>query len=335
MRKFAADLLFIKMLARIKTRKYTISDKKVWDKFVISSKNGTFLFLRDYMDYHSDRFVDHSLLFFDEKNKLLALLPANIENGILYTHKGLTYGGFVLGHKTCISDMTQLMTCLISYCRENEIKSVIYKVVPTIYHVMPSQEDEYALWQAGAEIMECNISSTIDLHNDQCKPTSKRGGVYRSFLKKGYSVEWGASLDEYWPILEAHLLEKFEAKPVHSLSEIKKLQTTFPDNIRCILVRNAEGTVEGGVVVYINTPVVHLQYSAMTSDGAKNNSLTFLLYAIYEWCKEQSEYRYFDLGTSNEDDGHILNSGLEFWKYTFGGRGVAYKYYRLNLDREL
>ena len=43
------------------------------------SKNGTFLFLRAYMDYHSDRFHDHSLMFHNEKGKLIAVLPANIK----------------------------------------------------------------------------------------------------------------------------------------------------------------------------------------------------------------------------------------------------------------
>ena len=35
-----------------------------WDTFVQESKNGTFLFVRDYMDYHRDRFQDCSLLVY-------------------------------------------------------------------------------------------------------------------------------------------------------------------------------------------------------------------------------------------------------------------------------
>ena len=53
--------------------RYEPTDKTSWDKFVQGSKNGTFLFLRDYMDYHSDRFDDHSLMVRDQKGKLLAL----------------------------------------------------------------------------------------------------------------------------------------------------------------------------------------------------------------------------------------------------------------------
>ena len=45
-------------------RRYTEADKAVWDTFVAQSKNGTFLFFRDYMDYHADRFRDHSLMIY-------------------------------------------------------------------------------------------------------------------------------------------------------------------------------------------------------------------------------------------------------------------------------
>ena len=43
--------------------KYNHNMKAEWDAFVKTSKNGTFLFMRDYMEYHNDRFIDYSLLF--------------------------------------------------------------------------------------------------------------------------------------------------------------------------------------------------------------------------------------------------------------------------------
>ena len=55
--------------------RYTPAKKDEWDQFVRQSKNGTFLFLRDYMDYHSDRFADFSLVARDGE-KIIAVLPA-------------------------------------------------------------------------------------------------------------------------------------------------------------------------------------------------------------------------------------------------------------------
>ena len=63
--------------------RYTQDKHAQWDDFVKVSKNGTFLFLRAYMDYHSDRFHDHSLMFHNEKGKLIAVLPANIKTASL------------------------------------------------------------------------------------------------------------------------------------------------------------------------------------------------------------------------------------------------------------
>ena len=62
-----------------------------WDRFIEGSRNGTFLFFRAYMDYHKERFTDHSLMFYND-SKLIALLPANEREKVLYSHQGLTYG---------------------------------------------------------------------------------------------------------------------------------------------------------------------------------------------------------------------------------------------------
>lgn len=43
-------------------RKYNDTDKEAWNAFVDQSRNATFLLNRSYMDYHSDRFTDHSLM---------------------------------------------------------------------------------------------------------------------------------------------------------------------------------------------------------------------------------------------------------------------------------
>ena len=67
----------------------------IWNDFVSKSKNGTFLFHRDFIEYHSDKFDDFSLLVFF-KQELVALLPANQVNNTIFSHQGLTYGGLIL-----------------------------------------------------------------------------------------------------------------------------------------------------------------------------------------------------------------------------------------------
>ena len=54
----------------IEIHRYTAAYHRDWNDFVSESSNGTFLFLREYMEYHADRFTDYSLLVYDG-NKLL------------------------------------------------------------------------------------------------------------------------------------------------------------------------------------------------------------------------------------------------------------------------
>ena len=70
------------------------ADFDIWNKFVAVAKNSLFMHDRNFMDYHADRFVDNSLMFYDDED-LLALLPCNKKDDVLYSHGGLTYGGFI------------------------------------------------------------------------------------------------------------------------------------------------------------------------------------------------------------------------------------------------
>ena len=79
----------------ISIKKYDASCSEEWNRLVKQSPNGLFLFNRNYMDYHADRFTDHSLLFIQD-GQPIALLPANIDNNRnLVSHGGLTFGSLI------------------------------------------------------------------------------------------------------------------------------------------------------------------------------------------------------------------------------------------------
>ena len=89
---------------------YESKYKSQWDSFIDVSKNATFLFKRDFMDYHSSRFEDSSFLIFKDL-ELVALFPANIEANNLYSHKGLTYGGLVVKENIKLNDFLIICNC--------------------------------------------------------------------------------------------------------------------------------------------------------------------------------------------------------------------------------
>lgn len=322
----------------ISLRRYTASDAEVWNAFVGSSRNGTFLFDRGYMDYHADRFHDHSLLCFDEKERLVALLPANEvadESGkrSLWSHQGLTYGGFVLAPSVTMVQVMQMFEALLQYAHLNAFHEIYYKQMPDIYHLMPSQEDEYALWRMGAMVESCLISTAMDLQESalQLKAEYCRRNSYNRLVRQGYRIDWEAPLTEYWPILTQNLQSKHGVSPVHTLEEIERLKRTFDDEIQCCVVRNPEGCILGGALMFETVQVAHVQYSAASEEGKQQSVLDYLYLSLLNNYAMQQDFRFFDFGNSNEQGGHYLNESLIHFKESFGGRGVVYKRYKISV----
>lgn len=330
----------------IRIRRYAPADKALWNAFVAGSKNATFLFFREYMDYHADRFRDHSLLFFDEKERLVALLPGNeatepveekagVEQRVYYSHQGLTYGGFLLSLHSRMAEVMQLFGALLDYLKGEGFAALYYKRIPTIYHRYPAQEDGYALWRCGAQMCACFISSTVPLCKERIQATEiRRYQYYRKVENSGYHLCCDAPLSDFWPMLIGNLRTVHHVAPVHTLDEMQLLQSRFPDNIRCFLVYGESGGAEqpvAGTVIYEMPPVVHVQYIAATLRGKEDKVHNFLFLSLLERYAQDSRFRYFDFGTSNEDGGRFLNEGLIANKEGFGGRGVVYETYKLTI----
>lgn len=314
----------------ISLRRYTASDAPLWDAFVEGSKNGTFLFLRAYMDYHKDRFVDHSLVFVDEGNKVVALLPANEKDGELFSHQGLTYGGLILGAKAGTALVMECFARLVAYLDSNNISVLHYKQMPTIYHKAPSQDDDYALWRLGAEMEVCNIASTVELHPLTDVPVEKcRRRRCRQAGKYGFTIQWDAPLNEIWPIITESLECHHQASPVHSLSEMEQLRDALPQYIRTLLVKRDDGSNAAGAVLYVSDGVVHVQYAHATMQGYEEHVMDYLYFELMSYYANDGRVRFFDFGTSNERQGRYVNLPLVAQKEGFGGRGVAYRQWRL------
>lgn len=308
-------------------RRYTPADAATWDCYVDKARNATFLFKRGYMDYHADRFHDHSLLFF-KGNSLFALMPAH-ENGQTFcTHLGLTYGGLIMGVDVTTADVVALFAQLNDYLRAAGFVKVIYRPVPWVYHRLPSEEDLYAMfWQCHPRIQR-RMSGTViflDSHLPWRKDHRRR---LKLAHEMGVNVRNDASLTEFWPLLEANLQQRFAAKPVHTLQEIELLKSRFPNDIVQYNAYIGEQLV-GGITFYVMGHVLHGQYSSTNNLGKHSGAME----AIYEQVMyhDFAQCRYLDFGTSNEEGGRVLNEGLIAHKEGYGGRTVCYDTYEWDL----
>ena len=308
--------------------RYESSMAARWNEFVRQSRNGTLLHERGYMDYHSDRFTDCSLVALRE-GKLCALLPACVEGDTLWSHRGLTYGGWLMPLKHFDATvMIDVMDAACQWMSENGIKRLVYKPVPHIYHRYPCEEDLYALFRHQARLIETNISTTIDL---TCPLPLDRGNKSGLNAARKAGIQVGPSEDwqGYWHLLSSLLDERYSTRPVHTLDEMRLLQSRFPENIK-LYTATLHGELLAGVVMYLSHPVAHCQYIGASPQGKDIKALTLLFDHLINESQQQG-YRYFDFGISNEDHGRYLNEGLVRQKSRLGGRGIVYNTFEINL----
>ena len=309
----------------ITIRRYAPADKPLWDGFVALSKNATFLHYRDYMDYHSDRFSDFSLMAFDG-GRLLALLPANLSGDTLYSHQGLTFGGWLMPLKHFNANtMLEVFGVMVAFLRDNGIKRLVYKAIPHIYHKYPAEEDLYALFRYNARILVTNMSSTVMSGKDIPFDRRTKRNVAKA-LQNGVIIEPSEDYPAFWRIITANLDNRYGAKPVHSLSEIELLHSRFPENIR-LYSASLDGRMVAGAVMYEDGDWVHAQYSSADETGFAIGAMNYLFYHLIT--EEYKGKSCFDFGTSNEKDGQYLNANLIETKTGLGARGVAYNIYEM------
>lgn len=305
---------------------YSEKYKIQWDNFIKTAKNSHFFFQRDYMEYHSDRFNDYSLLIFKD-DILIALLPANIKNDTLYSHQGLTFGGFVVNARMTTQIMLEIFEYLLLFLKDKNIARVIYKCIPYIYHEYPSEEDRYALFIYKANLIRRDVTSTIYL-NESIKYSKGRKWTINKAKKHNLQIVQSNDYTSFWKKLTDVLEKKHDASPVHSLNEIEYLAKLFPNHIKLFLVKdNAE--ILSGALLYENSKVVHTQYLANTELGRQIGALDLLLdYLIKEVYPKKM---FFDFGISNENEGKLLNTGLISQKEGFGAKAIVHDFYELEI----
>ena len=328
---------------------YSITRKETWDAFVEMSKNGTFLLKRGFMDYHSDRFFDCSLLVYagispdgDFKEKslttkdLVAVFPANWdkEQRTVYSHQGLTYGGLIVLPEVTQKEVLDIMQAILQYYRDMmQAERLVYKPIPYIYSSIPSGEDLYALFRAGAKLSRRLVSTCVSMQNPM-KMRSSRVQQARKAVDHGFYIDRmtegdNETLREYWTLLEDVLMTHHNARPTHTLQEMQLLMSRFPKNIKLYIVRH-EKSIVAGIIVFECRRVAHVQYMASGDEGRAYGALDLLLRHLIN--ERYKQFDYVDFGTSNEDGGRVLNEGLIFQKEGFGGRAVCYDTYEVNIS---
>ncbi|MBU2919961.1 GNAT family N-acetyltransferase [Winogradskyella psychrotolerans] len=307
---------------------YKSSDKETWNNFVLNSNQNTFLFQREFMDYHSHIFHDFSLLIY-KKQKLIALLPANLVDNSLYSHQGLTYGSLIYSKKIKTTDYIQVFKSILEFLYQKKITNLILKELPAIY--LQNQINNpiaYILFKTNAELLRTDLHSVVDLKYKSYSNSRKEG--FKRGIKSKLKVLESQTFELFWnTILIPNLEIKHAVKPVHSIEEITLLKSRFPNNIRQFNVFYKEEIV-GGTTIFETQNVAHCQYISGNVDKNKLGSLDFLHHHLIENVFKSKKY--FNFGTSNINQGQHINEGLLFWKEGFGARSISQEFYNITTE---
>lgn len=289
-----------------------------WDAFVRSARNGTFLHERAFVGYHADRFPDASLLVREEDGSLSAVLPATARDGLVSSHRGLTYGGLLVAPKTRSEGVLRAFEAVLQHYAAAGQHTFVYRPVPWIHAALPCEEDRYALHLAGAVPSRRTLCTIVPVAARPPVQERRLRGAKKA-EKAGASVSESTDLPGYWALLEGVLHATHGAKPVHSLAEIETLAAAFPRRIRLFTVQVADRLV-AGTLIFETDRVARSQYIGANEEGKSLGALDLLFSKLL--AGPFADKPFFDFGGSDGATG--LNVGLVEQKEGFGGRSVAF-----------
>lgn len=306
-------------------RLYQGNDYADWNAFISQAKNTTFLFHRDFMEYHFDRFQDYSLVVLDSE-KWVAVLPANVVGNEVFSHQGLTYGGLIYSEKLKLASVIAIFKSVLSFLNANKIEKLLVKLIPSIYHQKPAEELNYALFLAEAQLIRRDTLAVLDLSQQNSLSKLRKRSIQKG-ISNDFVIKEVDDFEDFWnEILIPNLAQKHQANPIHSLEEITKLKALFPENIRQFNVYE-NGIIVAGTTIFETSTVAHSQYISGKEDKNELGGIDYLFYLlISETFKNK---RFFDFGISNENQGRNLNNGLSYWKESFGASTIVHDFYEV------
>jgi hypothetical protein len=261
------------------------------------------------------------------ENQLEAVIPANLNHNTLYSHQGLTYGGIVVKSDLYLTSYISLVQAILLHVKSLGISKFVIKEIPHTYATAFNDDFRYLMNLVGAKIVRFDVLPHIEM-SDPLPFQSRRERSIKKAAGLGLVAEESQDLAAYWELLTA-ALERYGAKPVHSIGEITGLKSKFPDNIRLFMVKE-NGDPIAGVLVFETKRVARAQYISSSERGRDTGALDLLFQHLIQ--KVFVDKKYFEFGTTTLEKGLKLNYGLSDQKEGFGARSVVHQDYEIDIE---
>ena len=303
---------------------YDSAQSAKWDDFVLThAMNGTFLHTRRFLSYHPDgRFEDASLMAYNGQ-ELCAVIPAaaQVVDGVrmLRSHPGSTFGGPVVGPEMLRAPkMVELAAAIDAYAAENGFGACEMKLTSDLFSTMPTDVLQYAFYHAGytdeieiaaylpiaGQTHEALVAAYSFNKRYDLKKCMKAGLAFRE-------LHTHEEISVFYDLL-CWNLQKFDAKPVHTLEELLDFHDSrLKDEIVFLGVYDPSGRMVAGACLFVfaQADVLHTQYLATAPDVKGYVPSTFLYDSVIRHGLARG-VKTISFGTSTHDRGRVLNTGL-------------------------
>ncbi|NNL82797.1 MAG: FemAB family protein, partial [Winogradskyella sp.] len=263
--------------------------------------------------------------------RLIAVFPANIKNNTLYSHQGLTYGGFVVEQSLNATDVEPVINAFLDYLKTTDVQELHLKGLPGFYHSEISKAIETCINTKATElyrtdkVLAIDYNKPIDIHKTKRKH-------FRRHQETGFKIEETQDFTMFWEnILVPRLNEKHGVKPVHSLKEIMLLKKRFPQQIKQynILLNK---TILAGITIFDKGRIVKSQYGATTETGEQMRALEYLFITLINKYKAEGK-SFFSMGiVRDEEHPKGYNEGLLRQKQELGCKEFHQHFYKLKIS---
>ena len=314
-------------MAKITCHPFDEKDANSWDEFVEHSNNGTLFHRRRFLGYHPEgRFRDASLVL-KEKDKWAACFPAClIEEGgrkVLFSHRGATFGGFVVEEASSFREAFGLVEALLMHAKSAGIHRIVLTPSPHIYQTRLSDNLTFAMIQKGFTYLKQEVSSVLSLDPEmetnlrRFKPEART--AYRRAEKLGVEVRRSEDFATFYHILEQNLRLRHNVRPTHTLEELERLHSLFPERILLQAAFVEDRMIAGVVIFTCNPRALMAFYISHDDDYQQYRAVNLLFHDIIKEAISRG-FHYLDFGIFTVD--MKPNWDLGRFKESFGAGGV-------------
>ena len=315
----------------IEILKYENNLLQKWDSFIDISNNGTLFHKQKFLSYHLNRKFKDSSFLFKKRGKIVAVFPAAIKKDghkkILFSHPGASFGGIIYNNLS-FEDCWEIIDLIEKIALKNRLNDIFIIQPPNIFSKYQNNEIvDYCLRRKGYDTDENYLSSVLLIEDNVSKQLKKitrnknrSESYYENLIRKNkLQFKWVNDFDDFYPILIKNK-KKHNAKPTHSLEELKKLKSLFPEDILQLMLYNNKIPIGGMTVFKANQNSMIIFYSMFDYTYSSMQPVILLMQYMIKWAKKNG-IKFIDYGIShqpNSDDSLALNESLIKFKEEFG-----------------